>query len=162
MKEYSSYKVNILPNDIIVQENKKTEFEKIKIDNFSQIKEISEEINKIIKEDQIKEVSAIIEKLKNYKEYFNQNLLNKEKYEWTSEEFVAYYHYFKFKLFWNYSSVFEKKQVDYYNSAIKIFNRIYEELIKIENVNYYEKICAIVSLYRRLKIDFESKENNVL
>ena len=161
MKANSSYKVNILPNDIIVQENKKTECEKIKIDNFCLIKEISEDINKIIQEDQIKEVTTIIEKLKNYEKYFNQNLLNKEKYEWISEEFVAYYHYCKFKLFLNYSCVFEKKQVDYYSSAIKIFNRIYEEITKMENVNYYEKICAIVSLYRRLKIDFDNKENKL-
>lgn len=49
--------------------------------------------------------------------------------------------------------------IEYYNSAIKIFTNIYEQLKKIYNVSNYEKICAITSLYRRLKRDFNNKEN---
>ena len=159
MEENSSYKINILPNDIIVQKNNVSNCEKIKMHDFKEMKEISKEIDKTIQEINLKRISSITKKLSPYEYYFNQYLINKAKFEWNSDEFESFYHYCKFKLFLNYSCVDEKYQVEYYISANKIFTNIYEELSGITNVNYYEKICAITSFYRRLKSDFENKEN---
>ena len=159
MEENSSYKINILPNDIIVQKNNETKCEKIKMHDFKEMKEISKEINKTIQEDNLKKISSIIKKLSPYEDYFNKYLINKEKFKWNSDKFESFYHYCKFKLFLNYSCVDERCQVEYYISAIKIFTNMYEELSGITNVNYYEKICAITSFYRKLKSDFENKEN---
>ena len=48
------------------------------------------------------EMNKIIDKLKPYDEYFNQNLMNKEDNIQNQEEFDFYYHYFQFKLLLNY------------------------------------------------------------
>ena len=85
--------------------------------------------------------------------------MNKGEDNWNSDEFISYFHYFKFKLFLNYTYVNNNRQVAIYNSAIKIFTNIYEQLKKIYNISNYEKIYAITSLYRRLKEDFNNKEN---
>lgn len=43
--------------------------------------------------------------------------------------------------------------------AMGIFKNIFQELTKISNISNYDKICAITSFYRRLKADFQNKEN---
>ena len=114
---------------------------------------------KIIQDKDLNKISKIIKDLAPYDNYFNQNLMNKGEDNWNSDEFISYFHYFKFKLFLNYTYVNDNTQVAYYNSAIKIFTNIYEQLKKIYNISNYEKIYAITSLYRRLKEDFNNKEN---
>ena len=116
-------------------------------------------LEKIIQDKDLNKITKIIKDLAPYDNYFNQNLMNKGEDNWNSDEFISYFHYFKFKLFLNYTYVNDNRQVEYYNSAIKIFTNIYEQLKKIYNISNYEKICAITSLYRRLNGDFNNKEN---
>ena len=164
MKANESYKINILPNDIIVQESKPIFSEKkIEMTKLMKYKKIIQKIDVIIQKGKDKlnpnEIKTTIDELKDYDNYFNQYLLNKGEYIWTKEEFISYYYYYKFKLFLNYAYVGDFREVVYYYHSLKIFTNIYEELAKITNVNYYEKICSIVSLYIRLKGDCECKEN---
>ena len=164
MKENSSYKINLLPNDIIIQEctkNKKNM--KKQLNDINEINSIVNKIKDIVKKDRkntdYDKMNKIINEMKQYDEYFNQNLLNKEDETWSKDEFILYYHYFLFKLFLNYACIDDNRKFEYYHSAMKIFEEVYGELEKISNVSIYEKICAIVSLYTRFKIDCENKEN---
>ena len=164
MKKNSSYQINILQNDTIIQEIKETSIKTKKILNdFTKMKIIVKEIDEFIKIDN-KEINfdkmkEIIAKLSPYDDYFNQNLMNKEDNDWNYEELIFYYYYFKFKLFLNYKTDEDSKKINYYKCAIEIFENIYKELEKISNVTFYHKICAITSLYLRLKSDCEHKEN---
>ena len=160
MKKNESYKINLLKNDIIVQENRESpKNEKIEIKNINDMKKINIEIDTLIENKDVNKLKDIIKKLSPYDDYFNQYLINKREYNWNSDEFVSYYHYFKFKIYLLSISVSYYRKVEYYQSALKIFTNIYNQLNKIKNVNFYEKICAITSLYRKFKSDAESKEN---
>ena len=159
MKEKSSYKINILSNDAAVQENSKFLYEKIKMNDFEKMKEICIWIDKITQDKDLNKISKITKELVPYENYFNQNLMNKGEYQWNIEEFKFYFYYFKFKLFLLHACSFDNRKVDYYSSALKIYSNIYEDLTNITNISFYEKICAITSLYQRLKGDAENKEN---
>ena len=164
MKENSSYKINILPHDIIVQENQESKLKnKIKLDDFNKMKNIVKDIDEFIKKDRINmdfnEMKKIINKLNPYENYFNQNLMDKEDNNWNQDELTFYYHYFLFKLYLNYATIDDSSRITYYYSAMKIFKNIYKELDKISNVNIYEKICGLVSLYMSIKSDCDNKEN---
>lgn len=114
MEENSSYKITLLPNDIIVQENKKFAYEKIKITNFNNLNKIYVEIDDVIKDKDLTKFSKIKNELIPYEKYFNQNLMNKGNDDWNSEELTAFFYYCKFKLFLNYSCVDENNQIFYY------------------------------------------------
>ena len=131
--------------------------------DINKMKVIIKEIDNIVKCNIINveqyKISKIINELTPYDIYFNQNLMNKEEYDWSSDEFNYYFYYYKFKLFLLYILSDDNKKIDYYSCAMKIFTGIYNELKTISNVNDYDKICAITSLYVRLKSDFGHKEN---
>ena len=164
MKENSSYKINLLPNDIIVQEIKESlQIKKEELKNFNKFNIIIKEIEEFIKNnrddtDYIK-MKQICDKLEPNDYYFNQNLMNKEDCNWSLDELNYYYYYYQFKLFINYATVSENSKITYYYSAMKIFKNIFEELEKMPNITIYEKICGILTLYMRLKGDCEHKEN---
>ena len=167
MKKNESYQINILPNNTIIQEIKKpSPAKKIKLNNINQMKNIVKEIQEFIKSN-MEDIdmidndkrNKIISDLGPFDDYFNQNLINKEENDWNSDEFTFYYYYFQFKLFLNYSSMYESRKILYYRSAIDVYKNIFEELKNISNVTVYQKICAITSLYARLRIDCIHKEN---
>ena len=164
MKDNSNYKINLLPNDIIINEvEKTTKTHKKELNNIDKIKTICLKLDGIIqykkKNIDLNQVSSVQKDLASYDDYFNQNLMNKADYTWSSDEFASYYYYFKFKLFLNYVFFDDNKKVEYYLKAMKIFTNIYQELKEISNVSFYEKIGALTSLYARLKTDFEHKDN---
>ena len=160
MKENSSYKINILSNDIIIQENQESaKLEKKEIKDLDEMKKINVEVDKIIDHEDLNKIEKIKIKLSPYDEYFNQNLFNKGEFNWSSDEFICYYHYFKFKIFLLYKCGISSRKMEYYFYALKIYSNIYEQLKLIPDVSDYDKICAITSLYRKLKSDAENKEN---
>ena len=142
MEEKSSYKINILPHDIIVQENEESKLKnKIKLDDFNEMKSIVNDIDEFLKKNRndmdFNEMKKIIDELNPYEDYFNQNLMNKEDNNWSSDELTFYYHYFQFKLYLNYATIDDSSRISYYYTAMRIFKNIYTELDKIENVNIY-------------------------
>ena len=160
MEGNTNYKINLLPNDIVVQENLELpKLEKKEIKDLNEMKILNVEIDKIIEDKDINKIKDIENKLSPYDDYFNQDLMNKEEFNWNSDEFTGYYHYFKFKLFLLNSCGISSRKIEYYFKAIKIFSDIYEHLKLINDVSAYEKICAITSLYRKLRSDAENKEN---
>ena len=56
-------------------------------------------LEKIIQDKDLNKITKIIKDLAPYDNYFNQNLMNKGEDNWNSDEFISYFHYFKFKLF---------------------------------------------------------------
>ena len=162
MEEQKSYKISLLPKDIIVQENQETnKLFKEEIKNIKEMKRINGEIDKIVDKGDFNKIKNMISQLSPYDEYFNQDLMNKSEFKWNTDEFECYYHYFKFKLYLLRCCGIISEKVEYYSSAIKIFFDIYEQLKLIPDISNYEKICAITSLYRRLKSDCENKENHI-
>ena len=163
MEEQKSYKISLLPKDIIVQENQEpNQLFKKEIKDIKEMKRINCEIDKIVNKGDFNKTKNMISQLSPFDEYFNQDLMNKSEIKWNADELECYFYYFKFKLFLLKccdDNVFEK--IEYYSSAIKIFSDIYEQLKSIPDVSNYEKICAITSLYRRLKGDCDNKENRV-
>ena len=160
MKENSSYKINILSNDIIIHENKESaKLEKKEIKDLDEMKKINIEIDKIVNDEDLNKIEEIKKKLSPFDEYFNQNLFNKGEFNWSSDEFICYYHYFKFKIFILYKCGISSRKMDYYFHALKIYSNIYVQLKQISDVSDYDKICAITSLYRKLRGDAENKEN---
>ena len=160
MEGKKNYKINLLPKDIIVQENLELpKLEKKEIKDLKEMKILNAEIDKIIKDRDTSKIKYIENKLAPYDDYYNQDLMNKEEFNWNSEEFTGYYHYFKFKLFVLNSCEISSRKIEYYLKAIKIFSDIYEQLKLINDVSVYEKISAITSLYRKLRNDAENKEN---
>ena len=160
MEEKKNYKINLLPNDIIVQENLELpKLEKKEIKDLKEMKILNAAIDKIIKDRDTSKIKYIENKLAPYDDYYNQDLMNKEEFNWNSDEFTGYYHYFKFKLFLLNSCEISSRKIEYYLKAIKIFSDIYEQLKLINDVSVYEKIRAITSFYRKLRNDAENKEN---
>ena len=164
MKENLSYKIDMFENDIIIHENKESPSkEKIKLNDFNKMTTISKEIENFIKNERTKvnfdQMKKIIEELQPYDNYFNQNLMNKEDNNWRSEEFNFYYYYFQFKLYLMYVTNKDSTKITYYQAANQIFKNTFKELEKMKNVTFFQKICAIVSLYIRFKTDCENKEN---
>ena len=164
MKENSSYKINLLPNDIIVQEIKESlQITKEELNDFDKLNILMKEIDEFIKNQRddidYSKMKQICDELEPLDYYFNQNLMNKENCIWYLDELYYYYFYFQFKLFINYVTVSDNSKITYYHSAMKIFKNIFEELEKMSNITIYEKICAVLSLYMRLKGDCEHKEN---
>lgn len=164
MKENSNYKINLLPNDIIVQEIKESlQITKEELKDFDKLNILIKKIDEFIKNKRVgidySKMKQICDELEPFDYYFNQNLMNKESFDWSLEELNYYYYYFQFKLFINYITVCDNSKIAYYHSAMKIFKNIFEELGKMSNVTIYEKICAVLSLYMRLKGDCEHKEN---
>ena len=163
LKENKSYKVVILPeNNILVHEIKekgKDIKENIDLDKFLLIQK---RIEKLIKEKYDKdEMESIANGLKDYDSYFNQNLINKGDYEWKYEELNAFYFYHIFHLFK--SSKTERKNVkmDYFQTSLKIFENNYFNLFTFFELNIYDKILAIKSLYSAIVFDSRDDENSV-
>ena len=169
-----SYKITILPKDIILQKIKEsTESKKYLMNNREKMKKIQNKIQNILKMKFTKniifdkELEKIIlddilnikDELKPYYEYFNQNLINKEEEIWDSEEFISFYNYYIFNLILNAINHNDVQINDYYNSSLELFYNIFNKLNKINDVTYYEKICSITSLYIKLKSDCENNEN---
>ena len=160
MKENSNYKINILSKDIIIQENQEsTKIEKKEIKDLDEMKKINVEIDKIVSDEDLNKIEKIKNELSPYYEYFNQYLFNKGEFNWSQYEFICYYHYFKFKIFLLYKCGISSRKIEYYFYALKIYSNIYEQLKHISDISDYDKICAITSLYRKLKCDAENKEN---
>ena len=164
MKENASYKINILQNNTIIQESSISQPDaKIKLEDFNKMKNIAIQIEEFVKHDRKNmdpiKMNNIINELKPFDKYFNQNLLNKENNDWNSDEFIFYYHYYKFKLYLKYANNNNNRKISYYHSALQIFENIFDELCQIPNISTYIKICALTSLYVRFKIDCEHKEN---
>ena len=95
MKEKSSYKINILPNNVIIQENSisKSE-EKEKLEDFNKMKYFMEQIDELVKNNRnninLTKMEKIIKDLEPFDKYFNQNLINKENNHWGYDEFIFY------------------------------------------------------------------------
>ena len=164
MKDNSSYKMFLLPNETIIQENNLTEEKKkTEINNIENMKIICKDIEEIVKYNHKNvnhtKIKQIINELTPYDKYFNQHLLNREEYNWSSDEFFSYYHYYKFKLFLMYVCNNSCEKMKYYRLALKVFTDIYQQLQNYLNISVFEKIRAITSLYIKLKNDCEHKEN---
>ena len=164
MKENGNYKINLFPNDIIIQEikrNKKIQKEElIDLNEWNNIvKDIDALIEKNRKNTDLVKMKKIIDEIEKYDKYFNQNLMNKEEENWNLEEFTFYYYYFQFKLFIKYVCANNIRKISYYHSAMGIYKKIFNELEEMKNITPYEKICAIASLYNRLNSDCDNKEN---
>jgi len=158
-----SYKVVVLPKTkILVYEIKKPENIIKKDINLDEFKILQNRIEKVMnekKEDEIREISNI---LQSYNTYFDQILINKEDFDWKLEEFQAYYYYYAFKLFFRSESENNDRIRKYYRMSNSVFSKNYETLLCAFNINTYDKILAIKSLYEMLCYDFINKKNKNL
>ena len=163
LKQHLSYKVVVLPKtQIIVYEIKKSE-EIIKNDiNLDEFKILQNRIENVMNEKQEDKMIEIFNSLQSYKTYFNQILLNKEDFEWKLEEFQAYYFYHAFKLFFHSETEKNDRIRKYYRMAKSVFSKNYEIVLNDFNINIYDKILAIKSLYEMLYYEFINKKNKNL
>ena len=100
IKEHSSYKVVILPKNVIlvheIKESRKITKVNLDLNEFLVIQKRIENLFEKYNEKEMKDISV---GLKKYDVYFRQNLLNKEDFEWKYEELCAFYFYHAFHLF---------------------------------------------------------------
>ena len=165
MKNAKNYIINLLPKDIIIQRNndKEKEIKKVNLKNFNKFKQIFVKIDELIKIGKSKKddvaISTIKKKLKSYKKYFYQNLINKGNCDWKPEEFISYYYFYKFKIFLRYIYTHSSEKIIYYYKALQIYEKIYKDLNDIFNATIYDKICIIKSLYGQFLKECNNKAN---
>jgi hypothetical protein len=86
-------------------------------------------------------------------------LLNKEDFEWKYDELCAFYFYHAFHLF--ILSKTEKK-MSYYRLSLNSFKENYIKLFSFYELNIYDKILAVVSLYLILTFDNINENKNFI
>ena len=160
LKQNLSYKVVVFPKTkILVYEIKKSEDIIKKNINLDEFKILQNRIEKVMNEKQEDKMSEISNSLQSYKNYFEQILINKEDFEWKLEEFQAYYFYYAFKLFFRFKTEKNDRKRKYYKMSKFVFSKNYEKLLSDFNINIYDKILAIKSLYEMLHYDCINKKN---
>ena len=160
IQENMSYKVVVLPKtQILIYEIKKSE-EIIKNEiNLDEFKILQNRIEKVMNEKQEEEINEISNCLQSYNSYFDQILINKEDFEWKLEEFQAYYFYHVFKLFFRSETEKNDRIRKFYLMSKSVFSKNYKILLCAFNINNYDKICAIRSLYEMICYDSINKKN---
>ena len=158
IKKNSSYKVLILPNDnIIVHEIKKKEKnDKINI-NINDFKPLETKIDNLMKNYDKEEATKLNNEIEKFDNYFQQNLLNKENFNWSIEEFKAYYYFHIFHLFLSSKQARNNEKLDYYTSSLILYSNKYNELLITFDLNDYDKILAISTLYSL--INFNARDD---
>ena len=160
IKQNSSYKVVVLPTKKIlvfqINSEKKNEKTNLDIDGFKLVQNrIDNLINKYSKD----ELNNISNELKKYNSYFDQALISKEDFDWKFEELQAFYYYHFFRMFYFSKTEKNDKLKEYYNNAIKIFCYNYKILLNTFEINIYNKILAIKSLYSIINYDSTNDKN---
>ena len=160
IKENLSYKISIFPSkELIVQEIKSYE-NNVKISIPSdELVSLNEKFNEVFNNNSKTDIEKFNSTLNKYEKYFIQDLINKEDYTWDLVEFSAFCNYYKYQLLLYSKKYKDCKQVEYYIKAMKILSVKYQELCNIFNINCFEKIRTIVSLYYGIISDFKNSEN---
>jgi len=158
IKEKSSYKVLVLPsNKIIVHEIIEQEKnDKINI-NINDFKCVESKITNLMTNYDKEEAIKLNKEIGKFDNYFQQNLLNKKKFNWTTDEFIAYYHFHLFHLFLSSKQAKNDAKLDYYISSLTLYSNKYKELFTTFDLNDYDKILAISTLYSL--INFNARNN---
>lgn len=160
IKEHSSYKIVILPKNIILVHEIKEPGKIIKVNlDLNEFLVIQKRIEKLFEKYDKKEMEDISIKLKKYDIYFRQNLLNKEDFEWKYDELCAFYFYHAFHLFILSKTEKQTRKMRYYRLSLNSFKENYMKLFSFYELNIYDKILAVVSLYLILTFDSRRDEN---
>ena len=85
--------------------------------------------------------------------------MNKEEEKWEIEEFQAFYYFYIFRLFFKSKTNKDSLRKEYFRLAVKIFSEKYNELMIMCELNSYEKISAITSLYKILIYNCDENGN---
>ena len=148
IKKNSSYTVLVLPKDKIIVheifEQEKNDKISISINDF---KSLETKIGNVMKNYDKDETTKLNNEMGKFDNYFQQNLLNKENFNWTTEEFIAYYYFYIFHLFLSSKQAKKNEELEYYSSSLTLYSNKYKELLETFDLNAYDKILAISTLY---------------
>ena len=158
IKEKSSYKVLVLPNNkIIVHEIKEQEKnDKINV-SINDFKCLEAKIANLMNNYNKEEATKLNNEIGKFDNYFQQNLLNKENFNWTTDEFTAYYYFHIFHLFLSSKQAENDAKLEYYSLSLTLYSNKYKELLIAFDLNDYDKILAISTLYSL--INFNARDD---